>query len=195
MTDQLTATSILAEATRVLLDSGYRQADSGARPFMEGLARVFEDRYGIVGVVVYDTWESLRSGWPNAQGALVEIMSASLGPAEPKAWEGYLVLFTPASPSPDAALEPLEIRRDTVRLRKLVATGEELSTLEAVGDALLPLLPLASASGRDSGEDVLDLLPAALAPEIEEATTRRLIEAFRRNEPLMEQLHRGGGVR
>ncbi len=189
MTNHLTTTSILAEASRVLEDAGYQTASVSTGLFSRSLARIFEDHYGIVGVVAYDTWDALCSEWQDAQGALVDLMSEKLAAVEPKAWEGYLVLLTSASPPSGPAPKPHEIRLDTSRLRKFVATGEELKTLEDIRGALLPLLSLACTPGHDSEDDVLHLLPAVLAPEIEEGVTRRLVEAFRKNEPLLESLH------
>lgn len=152
--------------------------------------RLFEDSYGIVAVLVYETWDELATSWQNAQGALVELLSNTVPNAEPKAWEGYLALLTPGTPPPRAATKPHEIRLDIVRLRKFVAVGEELASLGGVRAALLPLLSLESTAGVDSGESVLELLPSMFASRgIDEEATRQLVDSFRRNEPLLESLH------
>lgn len=191
MDDALTATSILAEATRVLAEASYRRVVEGVTGLLAAdNARVFEDSYGIVAVIVYDTWEDLASGWPDAQGALVELLSKNMPSVEPKAWEGYLVLLTPGMPPSGEGTQAHEIRLNTVRLRKFVATGEELTSLREVQVSLLPLLPLEPAPGLDSGEDVLQLIPAVLASKgLDEEVTRLLIDFFRRNAPLLEGLH------
>jgi len=55
----------------------------------------------------------------------VNVISENIGHAEWKAWDGYLVLLTPGlAPSEEANIEA--VRYDTTRLRKLVATGEDL---------------------------------------------------------------------
>jgi hypothetical protein len=186
----LMTSSILAEAARVLTTAGYRQVESVSGLLASDNARVFEDSYGIVAVLVYDTWESLGSEWPNAQGALVELMSEKVPSVEPKAWEGYLVLLTPGLARSASSTSPQRIRLDTIRVRKLVATGEDLTSLGEVGDALLPLLDLESNAGLDYSEDVLQLLPSVIGAQgIDEGVTRTLVDCFRRNEPLLEGLH------
>ena len=190
MDGELTTTSILAEATRVLREAGYQRAENVEGHLSSDNARVFEDRYGIVAVLVYDTWESLASEWQKAQGALVELLSDKVPSIEPKAWEGYLVLLTLGLPRSGSGTTPQDIRLDTVRVRKLVSTGEELMELGGVRGSLLPLLGLDSDPGLDSSDGVLQLLPSVLESQgIDAEVTRLLVDRFRRNEPLLEGLH------
>src|ERR687892_417150 len=89
----LTTPQLLAAASELLESGGYnsvQQAD-GWTPH----SRVFEDPYGVVAVVAYETWTDLAETWPDDQGRLVDLISAHLRRPEPKSWEGYLVLLTP----------------------------------------------------------------------------------------------------
>ena len=110
-------------------------------PHDGGTSRVFEDPYGIVAVHVFDSWRQLTEQWPVAQGRLVELISEHLTRPEPKAWEGYLVLLTPGLLPPTQRTRLNDLRYDTHRVRKLVATGDDLATLEDVQGTLLPLSP------------------------------------------------------
>jgi hypothetical protein len=93
--------------------------------------------------------------------------------------------------SSDAAIEGL--RYDTNRLRKLVATGEDLSAAGDVERLLRPLLPLRNAQGSITQGTALDLLPGLLAEQgIDTQTTEVLVKSFIEQEPLMEALHRKG---
>jgi hypothetical protein len=187
----LTSSNLLAAASDILASGGYQLVDP---PRVERWpitsARLLEDSYGVVAVVVYETWADLATGWPTAQGALVELMSAYLTSAEPKAWEGYLVLLTPSVLPHASRLEAMNIRHDVTRVRKLLATGDELSTLADLERVLLPLLPLNIESTLEEQESVLDVLPTLLARRgLAEDAMALLIDSFRRNEPLIERLH------
>jgi hypothetical protein len=189
----LTPTDLLAAASAGLEEGGYarvEEAKLGAWPISG--ARLYEDAYSIVTVIVYETWAELESGWPDAQGALVELMSAHMTSADAKSWEGYLVLLTPGS-SPAATDGVSAIRYDTSRVRKLVATGDELKRLSDVERALLPLLPLAAAIDIKAQSSVLDLLPDLLASKgIDRVAVEVVIGAFREQQPLLERLHEYG---
>lgn len=104
------------------------------------------------------------------------------------------MLFTPAL-MPEALRDDAEqIKYDTSRLRKLLATGDDLKTITDVERALLPLLPLTAPIEEQVsyGDQVLELLPQMLAKRgISSQLTRELIAAFLANEPLMERPHRG----
>ncbi len=187
----LTPTDIFAAASSLLEAGGYRRIDRplGQTGSLSG-ARLFEDAYSIVAVLVYEVWSALSAGWPEAQGALVELISGAVTSAEPKAWEGYLALFTPGELGPDARAEATEIRYNTARVRKLVAAGEELRILADVERALLPLLPLAAGSELGEPLPMLDLLPRLLARHgIPENAVRALAAAFQEQRPLLDSLH------
>lgn len=186
----LSASSLLAAVSEFLADGGYNRIE-GAREHDWGSmgARLFEDPYGIVAVVVYDTWSDLFTAWPNAQATLVEIISKHLSQSEAKAWDGYLVLLTPGMPSGDGRKAADAIRNDTSRVRKLLATGEELRSLADVERAVLPLLPLAE-SELEEQRSVLEMLPPLLAQKgVPEDAVRVVVEAFAEQHPLVESLH------
>ncbi len=184
----LTTSQVLAAATELLMNGGYESVPLEDGGFTS--ARVFEDPYGIVAVNVFDTWESLSDGWHLAQGSLVDLISNHLTRPEPKSWEGYLVLLTPAPvPEPERS-HVADLRYDTNRLRKLVATGEDLQTLDDVREALLPLLPLEVEPPGVTRSGLLDRLPNLLASEgIPAEITRAVVEAFVDNGSIMERLH------
>ena len=189
----LTVTEITAAATGCLLAHGYQEVDPARLGAAIEQGRFFEDEYGIVGVAIYETWGELAGRWQDAQGALVRLISEYVSKAEAKAWDGYLVLLTPASST--AGREAVElIRYDTSRLRKLVADGEELGSLSQVEDTLLPLLPLEPVAPALAERSALDLLPELLEDRaIAPALTVRLLEAYAAGEPLVEGLHELGG--
>lgn len=184
----LTPSQLMAAATEFLHDGGYT---SVAEQVPEsGNARVFEDPYGIVAIHVYDIWGDLKRQWPEAQAVLAELMSVHLTRPEPKVWEGYLVLMCPTSVAAEDSDTVTTIRYDTNRVRKLVATGEELETIEDVRSALLPLLPLDVEPPSGIKVGLLDRLPDLLADHgIEEAVTRVVVEAFQSNASILERLH------
>src|SRR5438128_12448349 len=92
-----TSITLLAAAAEVLQTHGYQPArPEHLKDWTASYVRVFEDAYGIVAVVVHETWQDLVSHWIDAQAALVNLISARIGQSEPKAWEGYLVLLTPS---------------------------------------------------------------------------------------------------
>jgi len=188
----LTTTNLTAAATSCLLEHGYTQIEEKQLGSATEAGRFYEDEFGIVLVAVYETWGDLSSGWQEAQATLVELISQHMSKVEPKAWDGYLVLLTPAPST--AGREAVDaIRYDTSRLRKLVADGEELRSLGSVEDALLPLLPLQPVLGPGSGQSALDLLPELLERHaIEPRVTEKLIEAFSDDQPLVEGLHQLG---
>ena len=191
MTASLTPTAILSGATSTLEGGGYSVIE-GERDWQTSTSRLFEDPYNIVGVVVYPTWAELMRGWSRAQGSLVSTISSHLTGSEAKAWDGYLVLLTPSS-APKDGLEIESIRSDMQRLRKLVATGDDLVTPQDFGRVLSALLPLNDLAPAAPQPTVLDLLPRLLATHgIDEATTETIVKAFQDHAPLLERLHTKG---
>jgi hypothetical protein len=188
-----TPTDLIAGASQVLKEGGYHQI---ARRFQEwdtATSRLFEDEYNIVGVVVFDTCGELLRAWPDLQGSLVDVISRHVGHEESKAWDGYLVLLSPGfAPSEGMAIDA--VRYNTTRLRKLVATGDDLRNSTDVERVLRPLLPLGPERANLSQESALDLLPKLLADQgIPKETTQTLIDAFREQSPLLERLHQMRG--
>ncbi len=188
-----TSTDLIAAASQTLLVGGYRQIPSRFRDWDTPTSRLFEDEYGVVGVVVFDTCAELLRTWPDLQGSLIEVISRHVGKEEAKSWDGYLVLLSPGiAPSESTAID--EVRYNTTRLRKLVATADDLKSATDVERVLRPLLPLPQERANLGQESALDLLPRLLAAQrIPEGVTRVLVDAFREQSPLLERLHQQGG--
>jgi hypothetical protein len=185
----LTPIQVLAAVTDTLSSNNY--VEVSVPDGQIGSARVFEDAFGIVAVNIYETWGQLARNWHTAQGDFVDLISGHLRRGEPKTWEGYLVLLTPSLLGESEMLEITEIRNDTNRVRKIVASGDDLTTLDDVQTALLPLLPL-PISDALSAEDsnLLALLPSLLEPRgIEPRLTEAALDAFASNESIVERLH------
>ena len=144
----------------------------------------------MVALLVYESWGELASSWTDAQAALVELMSAHMTSADPKSWEGYLVLLTPGVAPGEVYPSVADIRYDVSRVRKLIATGNDLSRISDVERTLLPLLPMQPPASAHGDVSVLSLLPGLLAQRgIDEGTVRVVIDAFSAQEPLVESLH------
>ena len=81
-------------------------------------------------------------------------------------------------------------------MRKLLATGEDLGTLNGLRSALLPLLPLSVEPDRAAEEGLLDRLPALLASrQIDQEVTAAVVSAFQQNESIVDALHTLRGER
>ena len=180
----LEASQVLGEATRLLCDGGFSQADPvNASPELE--LRVFEDDRSIVGLVLYQTWEELEANWPVAQATMVELMSEQVRRNDPKSWEGYLVLLTVDEPA--HAESVTRITTDTIRLRKLVATGRDLKTMSSVKDTLLPVLPFDVTGSVVSSTALTDRIPEMLEDYgIERSLGAAAIRSFQENRSPME---------
>jgi len=186
----MTPTDLIASSTSVLAAGGYQPIREGFPEWNTTTTRLFEDKYNVVGIAVFTTTADLLQSWADLQGALVDVISRHVGQMENKAWDGYLVLLTTAiAPASDANVE--DIRSDTTRLRKLVATGEDLSAPGDVERLLRSLLPLRDPQGSIGQGTALDLLPELLEEQgINKSTTKVLVRSFIEQEPLMEALHR-----
>ncbi len=188
-----TTTDLIAAASQVLLEGGYRQINGQFPEWGTPTSRLFEDEYSVVGIAIFETCKELLQTWPDAQALLVDVISRHVGSQESKSWDGYLVLLTPGlAPSESAAIEA--VRYDTTRLRKLVATGDDLKLPTDVERVLRPLLPLRPERASLVQQSALDLLPRLLAvQQIPEEVTRVVVDAFRQQSPLLEQLHQQRG--
>jgi hypothetical protein len=188
----LTSTDILAAASEALVLGGYRRIADSVSGKIAGSARIFEDPYSVVQLVVYETWTDLETNWTDAQGVLVELISKYVVSTEPKAWDGYLVLLTPSILPTAAREQAIQIKNNFNRVRKFLATGDELKTTSDVERLLLPLLPLAGEVPRgDQSSRVLDFLPEILSKRgIDRAAVETLVTAFAAHQPLLENLHR-----
>src|SRR6266404_2422212 len=158
----MTPTDLLAASSSLLEAGGYKTIRDGFPQWNTASTRLFEDKYSVDGVAVFATAAELLRSWVDLQRALVDVISQHIGQTECKDWDGYLVLLTAGiAPSSDAEIEAL--RYDTNRLRKLVATGEDLSTAGDVERLLRSLLPLQNATGPVGQRTALELLPDLLA--------------------------------
>ena len=158
----ITATGLLASVRETLGSAGYQEiAPDPEGNWSSDRTRLFEDQYGVVGIVVFDTWAGLESGWAKEQESLVALMSRHFAAADAKAWDGYLVLLTPATIDPEARPVLSDIRSDTNRVRKFVSTGEELRSLADVESVLRPLLPLEPNDSVGGVTSILQALPGS----------------------------------
>jgi len=188
-TPDSTGAELMAVASETLTAGGYRRIEGRFADWDTSQARLFEDKYNVVGVAIFDTCTELLQSWPDLQGSLVEIISQNVAQTESKSWDGYLVLLTPAvAPSESAHLE--HIRYDTNRIRKLVASGAELKLPGAAARVLRPLLPLIEGASVPAPASVLDLLPDLLArSDVPRNATEAVLKAFKTQAPIMDQLH------
>jgi hypothetical protein len=184
-----TTTDLLAAASKVMLDANYQRVTVTTEGWDSATTRLFEDEYNVVAIAAFETCSELVASWPDAQGLLVAMMSQRIGQEEAKAWDGYLVLLSPGLSSTQSR-DIEAVRYNTTRVRKLVATGEDFQVVGDVQRVLSALLPLETDAAIVEEKTALDLLPKLLSARgIEEETTRLLIEAFREQTPVMEQLH------
>lgn len=194
MSAELTVTQLLAAATDVLTSSGYVGATmQGRNSSPASTSRVFEDPYGIVAAYIFESWNQLLDEWHLAQGELVDLMTETLSRPEPKAWEGYLILMTPGLMPIGERTIINEIRADTNRVRKLVAAGDELGTLDDIRTFLLPLVPLQMDSSLSGQAGLLESLPQLLKEHgVPSPVTDVVLQAFSENESIFQRLHTFG---
>jgi hypothetical protein len=185
----MTSTDLIAVSSSVLEGGGYQRIEA-FQGWNTTSTRLFEDKYNVVGIAVFTNSAELLGSWADLQGSLVDVISSHVGQTESKSWDGYLVLLTAGSASSgDAEIE--QLRHDTTRLRKLVATGGDLSNAGDVERILRSLLPLRTAPVLMGRDTALDMLGEILAEQgVEKETTAALVKSFIQQEPLMEALHR-----
>lgn len=188
----LTASTVLYEAQRVFAASGYvikREGLDGLGLPAE-LCLLAEDPYSIVLVVAYAVWSDAVANWRSLQDAFVDAVSTRMTRNDPKAWDTYLVLLVPGELDPSQQSEAGTIRQDTSRARKLIAAGDDLNTLADVERAISSLLPLSSeAQLRDVTDPLTSLARQLQRRGIDQSAVSAVIEAFRQNKPLLDELH------
>ena len=186
----LTVTSLMATVAEILEVAGFKTIDpSVAGTWRATEARVYEDAYSIVCIAIYETWSDLSSLWVDDQSSLVALISEHFSRTEPKAWDGYLVLLTPSSVPTGARQNAIDIQRNTLYVRKLFASGDELHSTGAVRRILLPLLPLEGHQALQS-RNVLDTLPPLLAGHgVDVDASKVAIAAFRDQRSIIAELH------
>lgn len=189
----LTVSQILTHAAECLRGAGYQEVERAAIPeWPSSRGRFFEDRYGIVAVLAFESWSSLRDGWRQSQSRLIEFLEDHLSRDQSKSWDGYLVLMTPVAIGAKAQDDADKIRYDLSRVRKFVITGERLATLADVESSLLPLLPLESNDVDAQLGSALVMLPDLLSKgskEIQPPDVRVIVDAFEDGRSLMKALH------
>lgn len=185
----LNTTQLVGSVKEILQNAEYRRVELIPEEWSEVNAFVFEDKYSIVAVVVYETCSALLEHWRHDQGTLVRLISKHVSRGEAKAAEGYLVLLTGGRARPEDQEEITEIRYDTSRVRKLVSTGQELEVKNDVKIALSPLLPLGENLTDVRSTSALNELPEMLDGKIPKGATLALIEAYDEQKSLMEALN------
>jgi hypothetical protein len=183
-----TSTALLGAATEVLVAAGFQAAAAPSAPDIGGI-RVFEDPYTIAAVAVYEAWGDLLANWVQAQSAVARLIAEHFRRMDAKVWEGYLVLLTPSIVPTGQGVEANDLRRNTQYLRKLLGTGEDISTLADVERVLLPLLPLPQGGSAPAGS-ALEMLPEILAEKgVSRSDTEVVVRAFGDQQPVVERLH------
>jgi hypothetical protein len=186
----LSETQLLAAAGELLKQGGYREVSSERLESLKSdKARVYEDQYAVVCLVVFPSWTELRSRWTNVQADFVELLSKYLLRADAKTWDGYLVLLTPAA-ALEQWQEAQEIRRDTTRVRKLVGTGEDLRSLGDVATLVSSLLPIGTAEAvTDKTETIWSLVYQSLEKKgVHRDTIQSLVKSYEEQRNIMEAL-------
>jgi hypothetical protein len=188
--DVLSETQLLAAAGELLKQGGYREVSSERLELLKSdKARVYEDMYAIVCLIVFPTWAELSSTWADIQADFVELLSKYLLRADAKAWDAYLVLLTPAMAS-EQWQAAQEIRQDTTRVRKLVGTGEDLRSLGDVATLVSSLLPISTAEAvTDKTQTVWSLLYQSLEKKgVHRDAIKSLVKSYEEQRNVMEAL-------
>ena len=185
-----TITTLIAAAAEILEGPGFRTVDPSATSAWRATeARVYEDAYSVVCVAVYETWAALSSLWADDQANLVELISRTFARTEAKAWDGYLVLLTPSVVPATERQEAINIQRNTVHVRKLLAAGDEIQTVADVRRTLLPLLPLEIEEASRPSNVLLSLPPLLVRYDVDEEISGVAIAAFLEQRPIIEAVH------
>ena len=187
---QFTSTTLMAAAAEVLLAARFKTVPpSQGGTWAATAARIYEDEYNIVCVAIYETWADLFDRWSEDQANLIDLISRHFVRTDAKSWDGYLVLLTPSVvPASDRQLA-INIQRNTRHVRKLFADGDDLISIDAVRQTLLPLLALEEIDALEP-PSVLDTIQALLtAHGIDEEAAQVAITAFRDGNPVIEELH------
>jgi hypothetical protein len=191
MSDEaLSETQLLIAAGELLKQRGYKEVGVDRLGSLSPTAaRVYEDPYAIVCLVVFPTWRELASTWTEIQADFVELLSKYLLRADAKTWDAYLVLLTPGLAA-EQWNQAQDIRHDTTRVRKLVGTGEDLRSLADVETLVSSLLPITSAQGvSDQTQAVWSLLFQSLEKKgVRRDAVQALLTAYEQQRNLMEAL-------
>jgi len=149
-----------------------------------------------VGVRIFPTLGELVAEWQDGQSAVTDLIGSNVVDIQYKAWDGYLLLITPAPASNEWGAELNEIRANTRRLRKLIVTGDdfdisetEVQMLVRLREKLAPLIPVQLDSIGEATDPLADL-PDRLAREgINRQHVLTILEARSAGEPMVSALH------
>ncbi len=185
-----TVTNLTAATSKALSDAGFREVSAAAsNDWKAAVVRVYEDEYSIVCVAIFETWADLDSYWMLDQANLIDLMSKNIVRADPKSWEGYIVLLTPSIVPSSEREKAILIQRDTRHVRKLFADGGELKEIDDITRLLLPLMPLEE-QGPLLSQNILDALPEMLSKHgVDKEIAQVAITAFRAQRPIIPEVH------
>ncbi len=190
VSNPLTVTNIAAIAGEILEGGGFKAVDpSAVDEWRATTARVYEDRYSIVCVAVYETWSLLSARWVEDQDNLVRLISEYFTRTDAKAWDGYLVLFTPSFVPANERLTAVGIKRNTRHVRKLFADGNELGAMDSVRRVLLPLLPLEEHEALQPRNLLDSLVPLLAKNGVDEEAVQLAIAAFLNQRSIAAEIH------
>ena len=194
--NSITMTEMLSAAKKTMRDNGFMEVTAcDLKAIDSANYGLFEDAYSLVAIVVCETWSDLFKDWADVQASFVDLISSHFSRDDSKAWDCYLLLWTPDLVPLDKSDDHRAIRYDTGRVRKLISTGAEIRNLADVPLALIPLLPITESISSSTNDDVLDRLPTLLEiKELPKQTIRSAVEAFQQSESLVEAIHQTGGV-
>ena len=190
VSNPLTVTNIAAIAGEILEGGGFKAADPlDVDEWRATTARVYEDRYSIVCVAVYETWSLLSARWVEDQDNLVRLISEYFARTDAKAWDGYLALFTPSFVPANERLTAVGIQRNTRHVRKLFADGNELGAMDSVRRVLLPLLPLEEHEALQPRNLLDSLVPLLAKNGVDEEAVQLAIAAFSNQRSIAAEIH------
>lgn len=187
----ITTTNLISAAKEVFEKNGFAEVTMYALSGIDSSNHcLYEDPYSLVALVVFETWADLSNMWQEIQSTFVELISDHISSTENKRWDCYLLLWTPDRiPSTEVEIRR-RIQYDTGRVRKLIATGDDLHEIVDVGNALLPLLPLTESVLTSSQSSILDRIPEILSTtELPKDKIQVVVRAFEQNESLIEALY------
>jgi hypothetical protein len=163
------------------------------------LAGMFEDRLTVVGYAVFESTDELLNTWINAQDQMANAIGRSDFDLGAKAWDGYLILATGQTSTPDQSAHLTSIRSNTRRLRKILVLGEDLeqrsgkqSVESAIARALAPLAPLELGGGGGAADPLAGLGHRLDVPGLDRADIEAVVAAYRESRPLIQVLHERG---
>lgn len=179
---------LIALASEKFAEAGYsvkREHGSSIFPTEESL--LAEDDFGIVAMVVFETWSELVDMWPMAQSTLVKLVSNKVARTSPKFYDAYLMLVCRSVVSTQDMIAKIE--RDTNRVRKYVIHDSSLKSSKDFVSAMDPLMPLNLTDEIVSVTDALDLLPDLLESSARPDLVKTAVEAYRDLSSPVEAIH------